>query len=90
MSLIKQRLSLAVAWLRVLSKFLTKLLQRYIQAFDRSITHRTATTTNPGIQEVMASYQRSLPLSEKTIAARQKDLATYQIQMQRQQGGLSL
>ena len=33
----KQRLSLAVAWLSVLSKFLTKLLQRSIQAFDRSL-----------------------------------------------------
>jgi hypothetical protein len=43
----KQRLSFAVAWLRVLSKFLTKLLQRSIQAFERSITHRVATTTNP-------------------------------------------
>jgi hypothetical protein len=36
----KQRLSFAVAWLRVRSKFLTKLLQRSIQAFERSITHR--------------------------------------------------
>jgi hypothetical protein len=40
-------LSLAVAWLSVLSKFLTKLLQRSIQAFERSMTHRVATTTNP-------------------------------------------
>jgi len=43
----KQRLSLPVAWLSVLSKFLTKLLQRSIQAFERSMTHRVATTTNP-------------------------------------------
>jgi hypothetical protein len=43
----KQRLTLAVALSRVLSKFLTKLLQRSIQAFDRSITQRVATTTNP-------------------------------------------
>ncbi len=35
----KHRLSFAVAWSSVLSKFLTKLLQRSIQAFDRSITH---------------------------------------------------
>ncbi len=34
----KHKLSFAVAWLRVLSKFLTKLLQRSIQALDRSIT----------------------------------------------------
>jgi hypothetical protein len=37
------------------------------------------------IKEVTASYQRGLPLSEKTIEARQKDLAEYQQQMQRQQ-----
>ena len=43
----KHILSFAVAWHRVLSKFLTKLLQRSIQALDRSITHRVATTTNP-------------------------------------------
>lgn len=36
-----------MAWLKVLSKFLTKLLQRSIQALDRSITHRTATGTKP-------------------------------------------
>ena len=44
------------------------------------------------IQEVTASYQRGIPLSEKTIAARQKDLAAHQrqIQAQRQQGGPSL
>jgi hypothetical protein len=42
------------------------------------------------IREVTADYQRGLPLSEKTIAARQEDLAAYQIQMQRQQEGLSL
>ncbi len=33
----KHRLSFAVAWSSVLSKFLTKLLQRSIQAFDRSV-----------------------------------------------------
>ena len=43
----KHKLSFAVALLRVLSKLLTKLLQRSIQAFDRSTTHRVATTTNP-------------------------------------------
>ncbi len=37
------------------------------------------------IQEIAASYQRGLPLSEKTIEARQKDLAAYQLKMQRQQ-----
>ncbi|WP_373526273.1 relaxase/mobilization nuclease domain-containing protein [Nostoc sp.] len=44
------------------------------------------------IREVTADHQRGIPLSEKTIAARQQDLAAYQrqIQMQRQQGGLSL
>ena len=42
MSLIKQRLTLAFAWARVLSKFLTKLLQRSIQAFERSTTQRAA------------------------------------------------
>ncbi len=34
---------------------------------------------------VTADYQRGLPLSEKTIAARQKDLTAYQLQMQRHQ-----
>lgn len=42
------------------------------------------------IREVTADYQRGLPLSEKTIEARQKDLAAYQSQMKCQQGGLSL
>ncbi len=37
------------------------------------------------IQEVTADYQRGLPLSEKTIEARQKDLAAYQQKIQRQQ-----
>ncbi|MEG4964708.1 MULTISPECIES: hypothetical protein [unclassified Microcoleus] len=34
----KYKLSLAVVLMRVCSKFLTKLLQPYIQAFDRLIT----------------------------------------------------
>ncbi len=44
------------------------------------------------IREVTADYQRGLPLSEKTIAARQKDLTAYQQQQkaQRQQRELSL
>lgn len=42
------------------------------------------------IREVMADYQRGLPLSEKIIEARQKDLAAYQSQMQCQRGELSL
>ena len=44
------------------------------------------------IREVTADYQRGLPLSEKTIAARQQDLAAHQQQQkaQRQQGELSL
>ena len=37
------------------------------------------------IREVTADYQRGLPLSEKTIAARQQDLADCQQQMPRQQ-----
>ena len=37
------------------------------------------------IREITADYQRGLPLSEKTIAARQQDLADYQRQIQRQQ-----
>jgi len=37
------------------------------------------------IREVTASYQRGLPLSDQTIAARQKDLTAYQQQMQRHQ-----
>ena len=37
------------------------------------------------IREVTSDYQRGLPLSEQTIAARHKDLAAYQQQMQRQQ-----
>ncbi len=41
----KHILSFAMAWHRVRS-FLVKLLQRSIQALDRSITHRVATTTN--------------------------------------------
>ena len=35
------------------------------------------------IQEITASYQRGLPLSEKTIAARQQDLAAHQQQQQK-------
>lgn len=44
------------------------------------------------IREVTADYQQGLPLSEKTIAARQQDLAAYQQHQkaQRQQGELSL
>ena len=44
------------------------------------------------IREVTASYQRGLPLSEKTIEARQQDLAAKerQLQAQQRQGGLSL
>lgn len=42
------------------------------------------------IREVTVDYQRGLPLSEKTIEARQKDLAAYQQKMQLQQGQLSL
>lgn len=37
------------------------------------------------IQEIRADYQRGLPLSEQTFAARQQDLAAYQRQLQRQQ-----
>jgi hypothetical protein len=55
----KQRLSFAVAWLRVRSKFLTKLLHRSIQAFERSITHRVATGTNPVLPTILACPQRS-------------------------------
>lgn len=43
----KHRLSFAVAWLRVLSKFLTKLLQRSIQAFERSMTVRLSSRRSP-------------------------------------------
>lgn len=46
------------------------------------------------IREVTASYQRGLPLSEKTIAARQQDLAAYQRHQQKpernQDRGMSL
>jgi len=35
----KQRLSFAAALARVRSQFLTRILQRSIQAFERSITH---------------------------------------------------
>ena len=42
------------------------------------------------ILKVTADYQRGLPLSEKTIKARQEDLAAYQIHMQLKQGELSL
>jgi len=45
-SRIKQRLSLAVALSKVLSKFLTKILHLSTQAFDRSITHLALTDTN--------------------------------------------
>ena len=37
------------------------------------------------IREITADYQRGISLSEKTIAARQQDLADYQQQMPRQQ-----
>jgi len=42
------------------------------------------------ILKVTADYQRGLPLSEKTIKARQEDLAAYQLHMQLKQGDLSL
>ena len=44
------------------------------------------------IREVTADYQRGLPLSEKTIAARQQDLAAHQRQQKAQlkHRGLSL
>jgi hypothetical protein len=37
------------------------------------------------IREVTADYQRGLPLSEKTIEARHKDLAAYQLMQLEQQ-----
>ena len=43
----KQRLSLAVALPKVLSKFLTKILHLSTQAFDLSITHLVAMGTKP-------------------------------------------
>jgi hypothetical protein len=46
-SLIKQSLSLALERSSVRSKFLTRLLQRSTQAFERSTTHLAATGTNP-------------------------------------------
>ncbi len=48
-SRIKHRLSFARAWCRVRSKFLTKLLHRSTQAFERSTTHRTFTGINPDL-----------------------------------------
>jgi hypothetical protein len=46
-SLTKQRLSFVVAFLRVLSKFLTKLLHLSIQELLLSITHLALAGTNP-------------------------------------------
>jgi hypothetical protein len=46
-NLMKQRLILVVALAKVRSKFFTRILQRSIQAFDRSITHRATAGTNP-------------------------------------------
>jgi hypothetical protein len=43
----KQRLILVVALAKVRSKFFTRILQRSIQAFDRSITQRATAGTNP-------------------------------------------
>ncbi|WP_330220758.1 hypothetical protein [[Phormidium ambiguum] IAM M-71] len=43
----KQRLSFVVALARVRSQFLTRILQRSIQAFERSITQRATAGTNP-------------------------------------------
>ena len=48
-SLTKQKSICALALTSVLSKFFVKLLQRSIQAFERSITHRTATGTKPDL-----------------------------------------
>jgi hypothetical protein len=45
----KQKFSFALAFPKVLSKFLTKLFQRSTQAFERSTTHRFATGTNPNL-----------------------------------------
>ena len=54
-SLIKQRLIFDRAWSKVHSKFFTRLLQRSIQAFKRSNTHRVATGTNPDLPRAFFS-----------------------------------
>ena len=46
-SLTKHKLSLVVALFKVLSKFLTRILHRSIQALERSITQRATTGTKP-------------------------------------------
>ena len=67
MSRIKQRLSLAVAWSRVRSKFLTRLLQRSIQALVRSMTQRVATGTNPVLPVAIFSVGVGLGASSNLI-----------------------
>ena len=71
-------------------------LQKYLEVLDEDLESAISLGKPASyverIREVTADYQRGLPLSEKTIAARQQDLAAYQrqIQAQRGQGGLSL
>ncbi|WP_334920810.1 hypothetical protein [Nostoc sp.] len=61
MSLTKQRLSLVVAFDSVRSKFLTRILQRPIQAFDdRSITHLATAGTNPDLPCAAFSWVEGL------------------------------
>ena len=59
-SLIKQRLIFARAGPKVHSKFFTRLLQRSIQTFERSTTHRVATGTNPDLPSAFFSAFESL------------------------------
>jgi hypothetical protein len=58
----KQRLILEVAFVRVRSKFLLRILHLSIQAFDRSITHLVIAGTNPDFSDsVLACFDGFRP-----------------------------
>jgi len=67
----KQRLSFVVAFARVLSWFLMRILHRSIQALDRSITHRVMAGTNPDFPWAAFSCTVLHPIA----AAKRKALA---------------
>jgi hypothetical protein len=71
MSLIKHKLSRALALARVLSKFFTKLLQRSIQALERSTTHRALTGTKPVLPAAAFSARVSARKTSRQCASAQ-------------------
>jgi hypothetical protein len=66
-SLMKQRLSLEVAFDKVRSKFLLKILHLSIQAFERSTTRLAIAGTNPDFPWASFSYFEGLVESSNLI-----------------------